>query len=355
LFLTNNDIHARLVFERKRKLIDISQLGIILAFIKGVNKKLRFYIRGGTSMQERQIHFYSEGCKLDGTIYLPDDYKEGEKRPAIIPNSGYQGFNEFYPRLFAKNLTKAGYICLGFDYRGFANSEGAKGKVILNEQVEDIINAISFLQTQAEVDVEQIGILGWGMGAANVVRVAAEDKRVKAVAALNGFFDGERWLKSIHSYVEWNQILKVVEEDRIRRVTTGESLLEDPFIHYPLDPATNDYVTKELVPLSPFGKKTALQFTDSIMNMNAEKVVSEISPRPLFVAHGKENLLHPLEESTSLFAAAKEPKQFYLIDGKHNDFMYDEHIVFQKLIEELKGFFGNHLIFSEQSVEVIQN
>jgi fermentation-respiration switch protein FrsA (DUF1100 family) len=290
-------------------------------------------------MKERQISFYSEGCKLDGTIYLPDDYTPGEKRPAIIPNSGYQGFNEFYPRLFARNLTKAGYVCLGFDYRGFAKSEGKKGRVLLNEQVEDIQNAITFLQIQDEVDSERIGLIGWGMGASNVVRVAAADKRVKAVAALNGFFDGERWLKSIHSYTDWKNILATIEEDRIHRVTTGESLLADPFIHYPLDPATNDYVQKELVPLSPFGKQTALQFTESIATMNAEKVVAEVSPTPLFVAHGKDNLLHPLEESTALFAQAKEPKQFYLIDGKHNDFMYHEHPVFQNLVGQLKGFF----------------
>jgi fermentation-respiration switch protein FrsA (DUF1100 family) len=294
-------------------------------------------------MQERQISFYSEGCKLDGTVYLPDDYQPGEKRPAIIPNSGYQGFNEFYPRLFAKNLTAAGFVCLGFDYRGFATSEGKKGRVLLDEQVEDIKNAISFLQIQEEVDPQQIGLIGWGMGAANVVRVAAADKRVKAVAALNGFFNGERWLKSIHSYVEWNNILKMIEEDRVRRVTTGESLLVDPFIHYPLDPATSDYVNKELVPLSPFGKQTSLQFTESIASMNAEKVVAEISPRPLFVAHGKENLLHPVDESTALFEAAQEPKHLYLIEGKHNDFMYHEHPVFQDLVVQLNSFFENYL------------
>lgn len=294
-------------------------------------------------MQERQISFYSEGCKLDGTVYLPDDYQSGEKRPAIIPNSGYQGFNEFYPRLFAKNLTAAGFVCLGFDYRGFATSEGKKGKVLLDEQVEDIKNAISFLQIQEEADPQQIGLIGWGMGAANVVSVAAADKRVKAVAALNGFFNGERWLKSIHSYVEWNNILRSIEEDRVRRVTTGESLLADPFIHYPLDPATNDYVNKELVPLSPFGKQTSLQFTESIANMNVEKIAAEISPRPIFIAHGKENLLHPLDESVSLYEAAKEPKEFYLIEGKHNDFMYHQHPVFQELVLQLNAFFEKYL------------
>lgn len=296
----------------------------------------------GFIMQERQISFYSEGFKLDGTIYLPDDYQPGEKRPAIIPNSGYQGFNQFYPRLFARSLTELGYVCLGFDYRGFADSEGKQGRVILDEQVQDIRNAITFLTTQDEVDPENIGLIGWGMGASNVVRAAAADKRVKAVAGLNGFYNGERWLKSIHSYVDWIEIKNMVEADRIHRVTTGSSKYEDPFIHYPLDPATNDYVQKELAPLSPFGKQTQLQFTESIIELDADKTASAIEC-PLFIGHGKENLLHPVEESLHFYEAATEPKQLFLIEGKHNDFMYHEHPVFQDLIGQLGQFFGKSL------------
>ncbi|RWR13653.1 alpha/beta hydrolase [Siminovitchia fortis] len=303
-------------------------------------------------MIERQIYFYSEGSKLDGTLYLPDDYKPGEKRPAIIPNSGYQGFNEFYPRLFAKNLTKEGYICLGFDYRGFANSEGTKGRVILDEQVEDIHNAITFLSLQEEVDEENIGLIGWGMGGSNVVRVAANDTRVKAVAALNGFYHGEEWLRSIHSYVEWKEILKAVNNDRKQRVLTGQSELADPFIHYPLDPATADYVEKELAILSPFGKQTSLQFTDSIMNMNAVKEVKNVTV-PLFIAHGKDNLLHPVDEAYKLFEAANDPKELYIIDGKHNDFMFHDNKIFQELIIKLLGFFGRNIPIGLKKEKVI--
>lgn len=293
-------------------------------------------------MNERHISFYSEGFKLDGTIYLPDDYQPGEKRPAIVVNSGYNGFNEFYPRLFARNLTERGYVCLGFDYRGFAKSEGEPGRVILDEQVQDIKNAVTFLSIQEEADEENIGLIGWGMGASNVVRVAAEDQRIKAVAALNGFYNGERWLKSVHTYVEWIEIKKAIEEDRILRVTTGKSKLADPFIHYPLDPATNDYVQKELAPLSPFGKETQLQFTESIINLNADKIAPDIQC-PLFVAHGKDNLLHPIDESLIFYDLAFEPKELYIIDGKHNDFMYHDHPIFQQLISRLDKFFGKHL------------
>ena len=31
-------------------------------------------------MIERGIHFYSDGYRLEGTLYLPDDFREGEKK-----------------------------------------------------------------------------------------------------------------------------------------------------------------------------------------------------------------------------------------------------------------------------------
>jgi len=290
-------------------------------------------------MFEKKISFYSNGCKLEGTLYLPDDLKDNEKRPTIIPNSGYQGFNQFYPKLFAKPLTDSGYICLGFDYRGFAGSEGEKGRVILDEQVEDIKNAITFLQSQPQVDSNQIGILGWGMGASNVVRVAASDVRVKAVVALNGFYEGKRWLASIHAYVEWKKLLQEVEEDKIQRVSTGQSRVIETFRHYPLDPTTDDNVNVELAKIPAFGKPVTMLFTESLLEMNAEKVVGDISPTPIFIAHGKGNLLHPVEEALALYEAANEPKELYLVDGQHNDFMYLDHKEFIKLMEKVSLFF----------------
>ena len=74
-------------------------------------------------MKTRDVVFYSEGAKMAGTIYLPDDYKEGEKRAAVLCNSGWTGVNKCYPALYARALTAYGFVCMGFDYRGFKPSE----------------------------------------------------------------------------------------------------------------------------------------------------------------------------------------------------------------------------------------
>lgn len=290
-------------------------------------------------MIEKETTFFSEGSRLKATLYYPDDQPAGGPRPALIVNSGYQGFNEFYPKMFAKNMTRRGYICLGFDYRGMADSEGPKGTVLIEQQVEDIRNAITFMQSQEDVDDHRIGLIGWGMGAANVVLAGGKARNVAGVAALNGFYDGERWLKSIHTFDEWTKILDEVHVDRTRRVLEGESQLAATFAHYPLDPATEDYVGKELSQVYGFGHPTRLQFTESIIDVKVEKTVKDLAPAPLFIGHGSRNTLHPYDEALSLYEAASSPKTLYTIDGRHNDFMYGDHPEFMTLCDRLQEFF----------------
>lgn len=304
-------------------------------------------------MIEKKTTFFSEGSRLQATIYYPEDLPAHGPHPALIVNSGYQGFNEFYPKMFAENLTKRGFVCLGFDYRGMADSEGEKGTVLIEQQVEDIRNAVTFMQTQQDVDDRRIGLIGWGMGAANVVLAAEKGRNVAGVAALNGFYDGERWLKSIHTYDEWTRILDEVQEDRARRVLEGESKLADTFEHYPLDPATKDYVGKELEQVYGFGHPTRLQFTESIIDLKVERAAQQLASTPLFIAHGSRNTLHPFDEAEGLFAAAASPKTLYTIDGRHNDFMYGDHPEFGILCDRLEEFFDDAFATSSSPARIL--
>lgn len=304
-------------------------------------------------MIEHNTTFFSEGSRLQATVYYPDDLPAEGPHPAVVINSGYQGFNEFYPRMFARELTKRGFVCLGFDYRGMADSEGEKGTVLIEQQVEDIRNAVTFLQTHDDVDDRRIGLIGWGMGAANVVLAAEKGRNVAGVAALNGFYDGERWLKSIHTYDEWTRILDEVQEDRVRRVLEGESKLADTFAHYPLDPATKDYVGKELSQVYGFGHPTRLQFTESIIDLKVERAARHLESTPLFIGHGSRNTLHPFDEAQGLYDAASSPKTLYTIDGRHNDFMFGDHPEFVVLCDRLEEFFGDAFAVSASPARIV--
>lgn len=289
-------------------------------------------------MVTKDFEFYSNCYRLAAKLYLPDDYKEGDKLPCVIPNSGYMGLNEIYPALFARQLTKRGYACFGFDYRGFLDNEGPAGVCKLDEQVEDIRNAVTFAGTLAEVDADRIGLLGWGMAAGLVAKATEQDNRVKAVAGLNGFYCGKRWLGQVFAYKDVVAMKKEIEEEKIRLVKEGTRKFSNPFHFYPLDPDTEGVVKDNLYTVPGYGQEISLELGQSLMEWDAEKNIADIKV-PFFVGHGKYNLLHPITESELFFEKLEGEKTFYAIEGKHNDFMFDGHEVLEALSDRLAEFF----------------
>ena len=61
-------------------------------------------------MSRRPAGFYSDGLRLDGELYLPDDLEPGERRPAIVTCSGYQGLKAIHPARFATNAEALEYL-----------------------------------------------------------------------------------------------------------------------------------------------------------------------------------------------------------------------------------------------------
>jgi fermentation-respiration switch protein FrsA (DUF1100 family) len=286
-------------------------------------------------MKERTVTFFSDGLRLAGTVYVPDDLRSGDRRPAVVACSGYLGLNVIYPRLFAEPLTAAGFVVLGFDYRGTGDSEGVPGRLIIDEQVRDIKHGVTFLREQAEVDRQAVGLVGWGMGAGAVIKEAAEDERPRAVAALNGFYNGRAFLLARHGKEKLENLLEKLEEDRVLRVMEGKGRFNDPYEVYPLDPDTEEEVKQNLEPVPGFGPPTAFELLESILAFDAEALVYKIAPRPLLIAHGEHNQLHPFEDALSIYGRAERPKTFFRIEGKHNDFMRREHPEFARLAQRL--------------------
>src|SRR5262245_10454930 len=84
--------------------------------------------RGELAMK-RPVTFYSEGCRLVGDIYYPDDLRPGEKRAGIVLCHGYTGVKDLYLPDNARVLNEAGYMVMTFDYKGWGESAGARSRL----------------------------------------------------------------------------------------------------------------------------------------------------------------------------------------------------------------------------------
>ena len=292
-------------------------------------------------MERRPVTFFSDGLRLDGELHLPTGLEPGDRRPAVITCSGYQGLKAIHPARFARALAPAGYVCLAFDYRGFGRSEGARGRLVPQEQCEDLRAGISFLETVPEVDPDAISLVGWALGGGVAIAAAADDDRVRSVVAINPIADGRRSTRFMHDDDSWHRLLERVEADLRRRAVEGVSELVHPFDIVRLDRVTKTYVDDELYREDGFGSEVSLESADFLLRFRPADVVSRIAPRPLLLIHGLENGLHSPQESQDLFARAGEPKRLELLDGSgHTEWAFDEHPTFQQVATLVREFIG---------------
>src|SRR2546425_11146344 len=109
---------------------------------------------------KRPVTFYSEGCKLVGDVYYPDDLRPGEKRAGIVLCHGYTGVKDLYLPDNARALNEVGYVAMTFDYKGWGESGGPRSRLAPDSRVGDAQAALTFLGTLPEVDPRRLRIFG---------------------------------------------------------------------------------------------------------------------------------------------------------------------------------------------------
>jgi pimeloyl-ACP methyl ester carboxylesterase len=269
----------------------------------------------------------------------------------VITLSGFTGLKIGVPRVWAPPIADRGFVCLGIDFRGYGASEGLRGRVTPQDEVEDTRAAISFLETVPEVDATRIGLFGWAQGGSIAIVAAADDARVGAVAAINSQGDTGRVTRLLHSDASWKALQTKIAEDRRRRAVSGVSLLVDPFEILPLDLATDRIVREKLYQLPNYGTDVSLETAEAMLRFRAEDVVGRLAPRPLLLIHGGANMLHRPDESQRLFELAGEPKELVILEGKqHLDWTEDQYpstpaaggepTTFDRVVEQVGDFFS---------------
>jgi len=291
---------------------------------------------------KRPVTFYSEGVKLVGDVYAPDDLRPGERRAGIVLCHGYTGVKDLYLPDNARVLNDAGYVVMAFDYKGWGDSEGPRSRLAPWSRVADVQAALTYLGALPEVDPGRLGIYGTSYGGATVVWVAAIDPRVRCTVSVVGIGHGRRWMRSVRRPDEWFDLLARAEADRVTRARDGQSeLVERSEILLP------DRQSAELAAAARRNNPAAvnripLEYVDDTLAFNPEWVVDRIAPRPvLFITTDGDRLVPP-EESESLYARAGEPKKLVVLRGYGHYEVYTEP-AFSEVMRATLDWYGQHL------------
>lgn len=207
-------------------------------------------------------------------VFLDGRFIRGDRPSLVILASGY-GDTQDQMLSIAEFLHHAGFGVLTYNSRARAASGGKYVTLGVLEQ-QDMISVVSYAANRADVDPTRIGVLGISMGGAVAILAAAKDKRISAVVDDSGFSDATRVIAASFEH----------------------------FIH---------------LPAFPFAPLTVM-VADARAGINVNgvrpvDVIGEISPRPILIIHEANDAVVPPENSLRNFAAAREPKELWLVPG----------------------------------------
>jgi alpha/beta superfamily hydrolase len=289
---------------------------------------------------ERKVHFKNEqGLRLQGVLARPDKF--GQKAGIVLCQAGTGTSEAFLPEVSAR-LVEKGYAVLRFNYQGVGSSEGSKCELMPMNQVEDIQNAITFMQQQEDVDSERIGLWGLSSGAANVSYTAGVDLRVKCMVSVSGIGDMGRWFKAMRRYWEWKEFLGCLEQDQKHFKDTGESkrVLTSEIV-LPVPSSGMDTLP---LPKNPAAQKNELTLASvrAMIDFKPERVVQSIAPRAAMWIYTTEDTVIPIEESQSMYQKADEPKKLIVLEGYKHYELYQGN-GFEAVMNHSTGWFDAHL------------
>ena len=293
-------------------------------------------------MSKQAVTFYSQGCKLTGDLYRPDDLGDGETRAGILLCHGYTGVKDLYLPDNAAALVAEGYVVLAFDYKGWGESEGPKGHLNPHGRVADAQAALTFLALQPEVDAERLGVYGTSYGGATVVWLAAVDERVKCLVSVVGIGNGKRWMRSVRRPDEWFDLLEQSATDRERRLRSGASTYVDRNAVLLPDRQSLELATAARRDNPAAVGTLPLDYVDETLVFNPEWVVDKIAPRAaLFITSDQDRLVPP-EESIALYERAGEPKKLVTLKGYGHYEVYSEP-AFSEVMRETIAWYQHYV------------
>jgi fermentation-respiration switch protein FrsA (DUF1100 family) len=210
-----------------------------------------------------------DGLTIHGW-YLPHD----APRDAIVIAHGF-AMNRVELLDLARGLRARGHAILLFDFRAHGASEGTRSTIGYHE-AHDVAAGAHFLHERPELAGRAVGALGLSMGAVATIFATAEEPLIAAVVADSAY------------------------------ATLGAVAVGGLRLLYRL-PA---------FPFAPLVVRFCELFTRTRIGVvSAVATIGAIAPRPLLLIHGEADRLIPVANAHDLYAAAREPKELWLIPG----------------------------------------
>jgi len=290
------------------------------------------------------VEFLANGTTLRGWLYVPD---EGSGPfPCVVMAHGFSAVKEQTLPQLADVFVEAGLACLLYDHRCLGESDGEPRQDIDPiAQARDFRDAIAFAQSREEVDEEQIGLWGTSYSGAEVLMVAAVDRRVKAVVSQVPLISGLRNTRRLLPEQAFPGLREQLDAERAARLQGAEPALIKVASDDPNEPhafpgmRTFNYFTHAAA-AERWRNECTVRSLDYLLELDVSGYLPLISPTPLLMLVGNTDTSTPNDEAIAAFSMAHEPKKLIVLPGDHYGSYIED---FELSSTAARDFFLEHL------------
>jgi uncharacterized protein len=302
-----------------------------------------------SSVSKQKAIFESEGLKVVGNLFRPQNVKEDKSLSAVLVAGAMTGVKEQVAGRYAERIAEAGFITLALDHRHFGESEGEpRQHEDPAKKMEDFKNAVSFMFSLEGIDRERIGACGISMGGGYMLQLAAFDRRIKAISIVASGLNLGDTLSEMLGKEGFVNFLKEFNKARQKHYETGEVQYipavstdnkpaamtgDEPFEYYGTSRAwspgwVNRYTTESI---------------ENLISYNAVPYAHHVSPTPLLVVHGRNDKYCFPKFAQQVYNEAGEPKEILWLDTTNHIDLYDNERYVGPAISKILKWFNTYL------------
>ena len=266
---------------------------------------------------KKDIQFVSGDIVLRGWFYTPENCSNA---PCIVMTHGFSALKEHRLDKFAVRFAARGMCVLVYDNRNFGDSDGMpRLEVDPNAQVQDMQNAVSFVQGLASIDPRKIGLWGTSFSGGVVLAVAGTDKRVACAVAQVPFVSGHHKTLRANKPEQFEKMKKKYEADRHARSAGSPPVMVQVVTDNPEKPAIMKLASAHsfFTAVDSWINEVTLQSLANSGDFEPVGVVKQISPIPVLFIVADKDTVNATDLALQAYAEALEPKKLVMIEGDH--------------------------------------